>query len=74
LLADATDNAALKDRLEGGLVLQPGHDEIRARDSGAGLKLYSYFNDTRVRSFILNGAPFEIQNQYLADNLKRLPR
>jgi hypothetical protein len=38
-------------------VLQPGHDEIRARDSGAGLKLYSYFNDTRVRSFILNGAP-----------------
>jgi len=35
LLADAMDNAALKDLLEGGLLLQPGHDEIRARGSGA---------------------------------------
>ena len=35
LLADAMDNAALKDLLEGGLLLQPRHDEIRACDSGA---------------------------------------
>jgi len=34
LLADAMDNAALKDLLGGGLLLQLGHDEIRARDSG----------------------------------------
>jgi hypothetical protein len=39
LLADAMDNAALKDRLEGGLLLQPGHDEIRARGSGTGALL-----------------------------------
>lgn len=35
LLADAMDDAALKDLLEDGLLLQPGQDEIRARGSGA---------------------------------------
>lgn len=40
LLADAIDNAALKDTLEGGLPLQPGQDEIRARGSRAGALNY----------------------------------
>jgi hypothetical protein len=40
LLADAMDNAALKELLEGGLLLQPGHDEIRARGSGTGALNY----------------------------------
>jgi|GraSoiStandDraft_55_1057291.scaffolds.fasta_scaffold1252646_1 hypothetical protein len=37
LLADAMDNAALNDLLEGRLLLQPGHDEIRARGSVPGV-------------------------------------
>ena len=40
LLADAMDNAALKDLLEGGLLLQPGQHDIRARGSGTGALNY----------------------------------